>query len=42
MVDHVINFDFPTTGADYLHRCGRTGRVNTGTVTNLLEARDRV
>lgn len=42
MVDHVINFDFPMDGADYLHRAGRTGRVRPGVVTNLLDARNRV
>ena len=26
-VSHVINFDFPITNADYLHRAGRTGRA---------------
>lgn len=26
-VRHVINFDFPLYISDYIHRCGRTGRV---------------
>ncbi|RLU24677.1 hypothetical protein DMN91_002766 [Ooceraea biroi] len=26
-VRHVLNYDFPTATADYIHRCGRTGRV---------------
>ena len=27
-VSHVINFDMPGTYEDYIHRIGRTGRVN--------------
>ena len=27
-VSHVINFDEPATYTDYIHRIGRTGRVN--------------
>lgn len=38
-VPHVINYEFPNYIADYIHRCGRTGRVG-GTaashVTNLI------
>jgi superfamily II DNA/RNA helicase len=26
-VSHVINFDFPKTTSDYLHRAGRAGRA---------------
>uniref|UniRef100_A0A1L8DRL1 Putative atp-dependent rna helicase fal1 n=1 Tax=Nyssomyia neivai TaxID=330878 RepID=A0A1L8DRL1_9DIPT len=26
-VSHIINFDFPLHMADYIHRCGRTGRL---------------
>ena len=26
---HVINYDFPVYMADYIHRCGRTGRVGS-------------
>ena len=35
-VDVVINFDFPVTGVDYVHRCGRAGRVRAGQVHNLV------
>nr|XP_012231835.1 PREDICTED: probable ATP-dependent RNA helicase DDX28 [Linepithema humile] len=31
-IHHVLNYDFPTATADYIHRCGRTGRV--GNVKN--------
>ncbi|WKX90786.1 hypothetical protein Q1695_009548 [Nippostrongylus brasiliensis] len=35
-VDHVINYDLPTNGQDYVHRIGRTGRVgNPGRATSL-------
>lgn len=27
-ISHVINYDIPTTFEDYIHRIGRTGRVN--------------
>jgi len=27
-ISHVINYDIPTTYTDYVHRIGRTGRVN--------------
>ncbi|XP_077276235.1 putative ATP-dependent RNA helicase Dbp21E2 [Temnothorax americanus] len=28
-VRHVLNYEFPTATADYIHRCGRTGRVGS-------------
>lgn len=28
-VNHVINFDIPHFIADYIHRAGRVGRLNT-------------
>lgn len=28
-VKHVINYDFPLYSADYIHRCGRTGRTGS-------------
>jgi ATP-dependent RNA helicase RhlE len=27
-ISHVVNYDFPTTNEDYVHRIGRTGRAN--------------
>ena len=33
-INHVIQYDFPTSVTDYLHRVGRTGRV--GGVTQCL------
>jgi superfamily II DNA/RNA helicase len=41
-IDHVVNFDFPLSAIDYLHRAGRTARAGaTGRVTSLLGPRDR-
>lgn len=40
-VSQVINFDFPLHMADYIHRCGRTGRlggVDNCTVTNFVSS----
>lgn len=31
-VTHVFNFDLTTDTKSYLHRCGRTGRLNNGTI----------
>lgn len=28
-IKHVINYDYPQTSEDYIHRIGRTGRRNT-------------
>jgi len=40
-VSHVINFDFPKTNADYLHRAGRAGRAGReGTVLSLYREKD--
>ncbi|CAI5513034.1 unnamed protein product [Closterium sp. Naga37s-1] len=42
VVDHVINFDFPITPVDYLHRAGRTARMGAkGRVTTLVSKRDQ-
>lgn len=38
---HVINFDFPLHIADYIHRCGRVGRINSTNgcrITNLVSS----
>jgi len=38
---HVINFDFPDSAENYLHRTGRTGRAGrTGTAISLIEPSD--
>lgn len=40
-LNHVINFDFPKTTSDYLHRAGRAGRAGKkGYVTNLYHSKD--
>jgi superfamily II DNA/RNA helicase len=42
MVDHVVMYDFPKNGIDYLHRAGRTGRVGqVGHVTCLVGRKDK-
>ena len=40
-VSHVINFDFPYSASDYLHRAGRAGRAGReGFVYNLYRNKD--
>jgi superfamily II DNA/RNA helicase len=40
-VSHIINFDFPKTTSDYLHRAGRAGRAGReGFVMSLYRERD--
>lgn len=42
---HVINYDFPVYMADYIHRCGRTGRVgsdNKCLITNFVSGNREV
>jgi len=40
-VSHIINFDFPKTNSDYLHRAGRAGRAGRpGFVMSLYRNRD--
>lgn len=42
-VEHVLLFDFPTSGVDYLHRVGRTARAGMeGMATSLLGRKDRL
>ena len=37
-VSHVINYDLPATYDDYVHRIGRTGRMNkTGKALTFIE-----
>lgn len=38
---HVINYDFPNTSEDYIHRIGRTGRQqNKGVSHTILTPED--
>jgi superfamily II DNA/RNA helicase len=40
-VSHIINFDFPKTPADYLHRAGRAGRAGReGFVVSMYREKD--
>lgn len=40
-ITHVINYDLPRTGEDYVHRIGRTGRIgNSGTAISLVKKHD--
>ncbi|XP_045766634.1 ATP-dependent RNA helicase DBP2-like [Maniola jurtina] len=40
-VTHVINYDFPNTSEDYIHRIGRTGRLqNKGVAHTILTTED--
>ncbi|XP_033161519.1 probable ATP-dependent RNA helicase DDX28 [Drosophila mauritiana] len=42
---HVVNFDFPLHVSDYIHRCGRIGRVGNmdkALVTNLISSRREI
>jgi len=41
-ISHVINFDLPTSPADYVHRIGRTGRAGrVGTALSFVSAEQR-
>merc|ERR1711879_590331 len=41
-ITHVINYDFPKTMEDYVHRVGRTGRAgNKGTAHTFFEPVDK-
>lgn len=35
-VTHVVNFDFPNTSEDYIHRIGRTGRSSSKGVSHTI------
>lgn len=42
-VDHIINFEFPLSPIDYLHRSGRTARAGAvGKVTSIVGKGDRI
>jgi ATP-dependent RNA helicase RhlE len=41
-IEHVINYDFPLSPEDYVHRIGRTARVEaSGTATSFVTGADR-
>ena len=41
-IEHVINYDFPRSPEDYVHRIGRTARVEaTGKATSFVTSSDR-
>ena len=40
-ITHVINFDIPATGEDYVHRIGRTARAGASGVGLTLVAHDQ-
>lgn len=40
-VQHIINYEMPTDGEDYVHRIGRTGRAgNVGRATSFVDMRN--
>ncbi|XP_013172599.1 PREDICTED: ATP-dependent RNA helicase p62-like [Papilio xuthus] len=39
-VTHVINYDFPNTSEDYIHRIGRTGRLQNKGVSHTILTED--
>jgi len=42
VVDHIVNFQMPTSAVSWLHRAGRTGRMGRqGLVTNFVGVKDR-
>ncbi|XKL66598.1 hypothetical protein PGB90_010018 [Kerria lacca] len=44
-VKHVVNYEFPSFISDYIHRCGRTGRLGSdfpGKVTNLISGKNEI
>ncbi|KMR04965.1 putative atp-dependent rna helicase ddx28-like protein [Lasius niger] len=44
-IRHVLNYDFPNATADYIHRCGRTGRVGSVKdcrVTNFISTQTEI